>query len=58
MALKPGETVLFQGTGGVSILGLIFASKAGAKVRLLSHECIGAKGLMLRETDYHYVEFG
>lgn len=31
--LKPGQTVVFQGTGGVSMFGLLFASKAGAKVR-------------------------
>lgn len=30
--LKPGETVLVQGTGGVSIFGLQFAKAAGAKV--------------------------
>lgn len=30
--LKPGQTVLFQGTGGVSMAGLVFAVRAGAKV--------------------------
>jgi NADPH:quinone reductase-like Zn-dependent oxidoreductase len=30
--LKPGETVLIQGTGGVSIFALQFAKMAGAKV--------------------------
>ncbi|KAI1139366.1 NAD(P)-binding protein [Hypoxylon sp. FL0543] len=30
--LKPGETVLVQGTGGVSIFGLQFAKAAGARV--------------------------
>ncbi|KAI1759911.1 NAD(P)-binding protein [Hypoxylon sp. FL1150] len=30
--LKPGQTVLVQGTGGVSIFGLQFAKAAGAKV--------------------------
>ncbi len=30
--LKPGETVLLQGTGGVSIFALQFAKMAGAKV--------------------------
>lgn len=30
--LKPGQTVLFQGTGGVSMAGLLFAVRAGAKV--------------------------
>ncbi|KAM0460186.1 hypothetical protein ACHAPV_004975 [Trichoderma viride] len=29
--LKPGQTVLFQGTGGVSITGLVLAKAAGAK---------------------------
>lgn len=33
ISLKPGQTVVFQGTGGVSIFGLLFASRAGAKVR-------------------------
>lgn len=28
----PGQTVLFQGTGGVSMVGLLFAVRAGAKV--------------------------
>src|SRR5687768_4827526 len=31
-ALKPGETVLVQGTGGVSVFGLQFAKMAGATV--------------------------
>lgn len=31
-ALKPGDTVLTQGTGGVSIFALQFAKAAGAKV--------------------------
>ena len=31
-ALKPGDTVLVQGTGGVSIFALQFAKAAGAKV--------------------------
>jgi len=31
-ALKPGDTVLTQGTGGVSIFGLQFAKAAGARV--------------------------
>ena len=30
MPLKPGQTVLFQGTGGVSMTGLILAKAAGA----------------------------
>lgn len=30
--LKPGQTVLFKGTGGVSLTGLILARAAGAKV--------------------------
>ncbi|KAF2709329.1 putative zinc-containing alcohol dehydrogenase [Pleomassaria siparia CBS 279.74] len=29
-ALKPGDTVLLQGTGGVSMTGLVFAKAAGA----------------------------
>lgn len=31
-ALKPGQTVLTQGTGGVSIFALQFAKAAGARV--------------------------
>jgi NADPH:quinone reductase-like Zn-dependent oxidoreductase len=35
-ALQPGQTVLLQGTGGVSIFGLQLAKAAGARVILLS----------------------
>ncbi len=34
--LEPGETVLIQGTGGVSIFALQFAKAAGARVILIS----------------------
>ena len=34
--LKPGETVLLQGTGGVSLFGLQFARLAGARIILIS----------------------
>ncbi|KAE9375115.1 putative zinc-type alcohol dehydrogenase-like protein [Stipitochalara longipes BDJ] len=34
--LKPGQTVLFQGTGGVSITGLILAKAAGATTIITS----------------------
>ncbi|KAJ4230758.1 hypothetical protein NW757_013939 [Fusarium falciforme] len=34
--LKPGQTVLFLGTGGVSITGLIIAKAAGAKTIITS----------------------
>ncbi|KAH6871800.1 hypothetical protein B0T10DRAFT_590576 [Thelonectria olida] len=34
--LKPGQTVLFLGTGGVSITGLILAKAAGAKTIITS----------------------
>ena len=34
--LKPGETVLIQGTGGVSVFALQFAKMAGARVILTS----------------------
>lgn len=34
--LKPGQTVLFQGTGGVSITGLILARAAGATTIITS----------------------
>jgi NADPH:quinone reductase-like Zn-dependent oxidoreductase len=35
-ALQPGQTVLLQGTGGVSIFGLQLAQVAGARVILIS----------------------
>ncbi len=35
-ALQPGQTVLLQGTGGVSIFGLQLAKLAGARVIILS----------------------
>ena len=35
-ALQPGQTVLLQGTGGVSLFGLQLAHAAGARVILLS----------------------
>ncbi|KAH0525669.1 hypothetical protein TsFJ059_008013 [Trichoderma semiorbis] len=34
--LKPGQTVLFQGTGGVSITGLVLAKAAGARTIITS----------------------
>ncbi|CAG8232829.1 unnamed protein product [Penicillium salamii] len=34
--IKPGQSVLFQGTGGVSITGLILAKAAGAKTIITS----------------------
>lgn len=34
--VKPGDTVLLQGTGGVSLFGLQFAKAAGAKVIITS----------------------
>jgi NADPH:quinone reductase-like Zn-dependent oxidoreductase len=34
--LKPGQTVLLQGTGGVSLFGLQFAKAAGARVIITS----------------------
>ncbi|KAF2019569.1 putative zinc-type alcohol dehydrogenase-like protein [Aaosphaeria arxii CBS 175.79] len=36
MPIKPGHTVLFQGTGGVSITGLILAKAAGATTIITS----------------------
>lgn len=36
MPLKPGHTVLFQGTGGVSMTGLILAKAAGATTIITS----------------------
>jgi NADPH:quinone reductase-like Zn-dependent oxidoreductase len=37
-ALKPGQTVLLQGTGGVSIFALQFAKAAGARVIITSSD--------------------
>lgn len=45
--LAPGQTVLFQGTGGVSMAGLQFAAAAGAKVSdscFLSHRLVWRAG--------------
>ncbi|KAK4580457.1 hypothetical protein LTR86_000660 [Recurvomyces mirabilis] len=36
LPLKPGQTVLFQGTGGVSTTGLMLAKAAGAKTIITS----------------------
>ncbi|KAJ9491855.1 hypothetical protein VN97_g1399 [Penicillium thymicola] len=36
MALKPGQTVLFQGTGGVSVTGVVLAKAAGATTIITS----------------------
>ncbi|KAK3671654.1 hypothetical protein LTR78_008387 [Recurvomyces mirabilis] len=36
LPLKPGQTVLFQGTGGVSTTGLMLAKDAGAKTIITS----------------------
>ena len=37
-SLKPGETVVVQGTGGVSLFGLQFAAAAGARVIVTSRD--------------------
>ncbi|KAI0046945.1 NAD-P-binding protein [Auriscalpium vulgare] len=39
LPLIPGQTVLFQGTGGVSIFGLLIAHAAGAKACAFSLDC-------------------
>jgi NADPH:quinone reductase-like Zn-dependent oxidoreductase len=53
-ALKPGQTVLVQGTGGVSLFGAQFALAAGAKVIIISSSnikiakvknCLGLKNV-------------
>ncbi|KAH9810497.1 zinc-type alcohol dehydrogenase-like protein [Teratosphaeria destructans] len=46
-ALKPGEWVLTQGTGGVSIFGVQFAKAAGAKV--IATTSSAEKGKKLKE---------
>lgn len=57
--LKPGQTVLFKGTGGVSITGLILAHAAGAKVIMSVFLSIlrWAQDLFLL-VDYHHVQLG
>jgi NADPH:quinone reductase-like Zn-dependent oxidoreductase len=51
--LQPGQTLLLQGTGGVSLFGLQFAKAAGAKVVLISssdEKLQRARGLGADET--------
>ncbi|KAI9932606.1 hypothetical protein ASPWEDRAFT_166260 [Aspergillus wentii DTO 134E9] len=38
VALKPGQTILFQGTGGVSINSLVLAKAAGARTIVTSSD--------------------
>lgn len=51
-ALKPGETVLVQGTGGVSIFALQFAKMAGAKVIATSSSDAKLERLSALGADY------
>ena len=61
--LIPGQTVLFQGTGGVSISGLILAHAAGARVRLLStlsldlHKVATTDKTLLSQIDHRNFRF-
>lgn len=50
-ALKPGETVLLQGTGGVSIFALQFAKMAGARVIQTSSSDVKLQRLRLMAAD-------
>ncbi|KAI5803359.1 putative zinc-containing alcohol dehydrogenase [Peziza echinospora] len=50
--LKPGEYVLIQGTGGVSIFGLQFAKAAGAKVVCTTSSAAKAKTLKTLGADH------
>lgn len=51
-----GKNVVFQGTGGVSMLGLILANAVGAKVSLRSGKP-GISNLTRPDpTDYHHVK--
>ncbi len=52
-ALKPGETVLLQGTGGVSIFGLQLAKIAGANIIVISssdEKLVRARNMGAHET--------
>jgi len=51
-ALKPGDTVLIQGTGGVSIFALQFAKMAGATVIATSSSDAKLEMLKLLGADY------
>ena len=63
-ALKPGDTVLVQGSGGVSIFALQFAKLAGAQViatsssdeKLARLEALGADHLINYRTDPNWGE--
>lgn len=46
--LVPGETVLFQGTGGVSMTGLMVATVAGAKVSMHNYYLLKRHAFNLR----------
>jgi NADPH:quinone reductase-like Zn-dependent oxidoreductase len=52
-ALKPGDWVLTQGTGGVSIFAVQFALAAGAKV--ISTTSSDAKAKVLKDLGAHHV---
>ncbi|KAM0421414.1 hypothetical protein ACHAPT_010768 [Fusarium lateritium] len=52
-ALKPGDTVLTEGTGGVSTFALMFAKAAGAKV--IATTSSGEKAARLRELGADHV---
>ncbi|KAK2036261.1 zinc-binding dehydrogenase [Colletotrichum somersetense] len=52
-ALKPGEYVLTQGTGGVSLAAIQFAVAAGAIV--IATTSSATKGLQLKELGAHHV---
>ncbi|MCJ1401533.1 hypothetical protein MMC11_004748 [Xylographa trunciseda] len=51
--LRPGDTVLTQGTGGVALFALQFAVAAGAEV--ISTTSTTAKGKKLKELGAHHV---
>lgn len=53
--LVPGQTVLFQGTGGVSMTGLMLAHAAGAKVSRCGN--VLGLGLEAKELTSHRIVF-
>ncbi|KKY26036.1 putative zinc-type alcohol dehydrogenase-like protein [Diplodia seriata] len=57
LPLKPGQTVLFQGTGGVSITGLILAKAAGATTIITSSSDEKLKHVQARYGADHVINY-
>ncbi|KAI2709043.1 hypothetical protein CBS147332_6102 [Penicillium roqueforti] len=54
-SVKPGDVVLTQGTGGVSLFVVQFALVAGATVIATTSALSGKKGQMLKELGVHHI---